>query len=110
MSTSARSPTPRSSPGHADRRPSPRSSTGTRHIHRYLARRLGSAAADDLVAETFLAAFRRRDRFDTGRPNARPWLYGIATNLVAQQRRAENGVPAAAGVPPGDVEASPPTG
>ncbi|MGA4686124.1 MULTISPECIES: RNA polymerase sigma factor [Micromonospora] len=59
------------------------------HIHRYLARRLGSAAADDLVAETFLAAFRRRDRFDTGRPNARPWLYGIATNLVAQQRRTE---------------------
>ena len=59
------------------------------HIHRYLARRLGSAAADDLVAETFLAAFRRRDRFDTGCPNARPWLYGIATNLVAQQRRTE---------------------
>lgn len=59
------------------------------HIHRYLARRLGASAADDLVAETFLAAFRRRERFDTDRPNARPWLYGIATNVVAQQRRTE---------------------
>ncbi|SBT67748.1 RNA polymerase sigma-70 factor, ECF subfamily [Micromonospora sediminicola] len=59
------------------------------HIHRYLARRLGATAADDLVGETFLAAFRRRDRYDTDCPNARPWLYGIATNLVAQQRRTE---------------------
>jgi RNA polymerase sigma-70 factor, ECF subfamily len=29
-------------------------------IHHYAARRLGASAADDLVAETFLAAFRRR--------------------------------------------------
>jgi RNA polymerase sigma-70 factor (ECF subfamily) len=29
-------------------------------IHRYLARRLGAQIADDLVGETFLAAFRRR--------------------------------------------------
>ncbi|HEY1823056.1 MAG TPA: sigma-70 family RNA polymerase sigma factor [Trebonia sp.] len=39
----------------------------TRHfatVYRYLAGRLGPDAADDLAAETFLAAFRRRDRFD----------------------------------------------
>jgi RNA polymerase sigma-70 factor (ECF subfamily) len=30
------------------------------HIHRYLARRAGRQAADDLVAETFLVAFRKR--------------------------------------------------
>ncbi|SCF35344.1 RNA polymerase sigma-70 factor, ECF subfamily [Micromonospora purpureochromogenes] len=59
------------------------------YIHRYLARRLGVPAADDLVAETFLAAFRRRDRFDITCPNARPWLYGIATNVVGQHRRTE---------------------
>ena len=29
-------------------------------IHRYIARRLGPDAADDLVAETFLIAFQRR--------------------------------------------------
>jgi RNA polymerase sigma-70 factor (ECF subfamily) len=56
-------------------------------IHRYLTRRLGGDAADDLVGETFLTAFRRRASFDTGHRNALPWLYGIATRLVAQHRR-----------------------
>jgi RNA polymerase sigma factor (sigma-70 family) len=59
------------------------------HIHRYLARRAGRQVADDLVAETFLAAFAKRERYDLSHPDARPWLYGIATNLVAQNRRAE---------------------
>jgi RNA polymerase sigma factor (sigma-70 family) len=58
-------------------------------IHRYLALRLGREAADDLVGETFTVAFRRRDRYDLERPNARPWLYGIATRLVGQHRRDE---------------------
>ncbi|WP_157248562.1 RNA polymerase sigma factor [Nonomuraea typhae] len=58
-------------------------------IHRYLAGRLGTQAADDLAAETFLVAFRKRRTFDPGRGAVRPWLYGIATNLVAQHRRSE---------------------
>ncbi|KAB2348497.1 RNA polymerase sigma factor [Actinomadura rudentiformis] len=58
-------------------------------IHRYVARRLGTDAADDLAAETFLAAFRRRDRFDPAKGAVRPWLYGIATNLVSVHRRSE---------------------
>jgi RNA polymerase sigma-70 factor (ECF subfamily) len=58
-------------------------------IHHYAARRLGASAADDLVAETFLAAFRRRSSYDTSRSQARPWLYGIATTLIARQRRSE---------------------
>jgi RNA polymerase sigma factor (sigma-70 family) len=57
------------------------------HIYRYLARRAGPQVADDLVAETFLAAFAKRDRYDLGHADARPWLYGIATNLVGQHRR-----------------------
>jgi len=59
------------------------------HIYRYLARRAGGQVADDLAAETFLAAFAKRDRYDLSRPDARPWLYGIATNLVNQHRRDE---------------------
>ncbi|WP_318307428.1 RNA polymerase sigma factor [Amycolatopsis solani] len=59
------------------------------HIHRYLARRLGGQVADDLTGETFLIAFDRRDRYDPAFPGARPWLYGIATNLAGQRRRAE---------------------
>jgi RNA polymerase sigma-70 factor, ECF subfamily len=58
-------------------------------IHRYLARRLGPASADDLVAETFLAAFRRRHSYDLARGDARPWLYGIATHVIGQHRRDE---------------------
>jgi len=58
-------------------------------IHGYAARRLGVSAADDVVAETFLVAFRLRARYDQSRENARPWLYGIATNLIAHHRRAE---------------------
>jgi DNA-directed RNA polymerase specialized sigma24 family protein len=57
------------------------------YIHRYLARRIGGQAADDLVAETFLVAFRKRARYDLRCHDARPWLYGIATNLVGQHRR-----------------------
>jgi len=58
-------------------------------IHGYIARRLGRDAADDLVAETFLVAFRQRGRYDPDQPSARPWLYGIATRLVSRRRRDE---------------------
>ncbi len=58
-------------------------------ISRYIARRLGPDAADDLIAETFLVAFRRRGRYDAAHADARPWLYGIATRLVARHRRDE---------------------
>ncbi|MGI8329985.1 RNA polymerase sigma factor [Actinomadura scrupuli] len=58
-------------------------------IHRYVASRLGHSAADDVAAETFLAAFDQRDRYDLARPEARAWLYGIATHLIGRHWRAE---------------------
>jgi RNA polymerase sigma-70 factor (ECF subfamily) len=58
-------------------------------IHRYVNRRVGREPADDLVAETFLAAFSKRGQYDLGYPDARPWLYGFATNLIGQHRREE---------------------
>jgi RNA polymerase sigma factor (sigma-70 family) len=58
-------------------------------VHRYAARRLGPEAAEDLMAETFVIAFQRRHTFDLARADARPWLFGIATNLVGRHRRAE---------------------
>src|SRR5215469_6169731 len=58
-------------------------------INRYVVRRLGDGAADDVVADTFLTAFRLRSRYQQDRPDARPWLYGIATNLISRHRRAE---------------------
>ena len=58
-------------------------------IHSYVARRLGQDAADDLTAEVFLIAFQRRRAYNAACANARPWLYGIATNLVGRRRRDE---------------------
>jgi len=58
-------------------------------LHRYVARRLGPDAAEDIVAEVFLTAFRQRHRYLPSQPDARPWLYGIATNLIGRHRRAE---------------------
>jgi RNA polymerase sigma-70 factor (ECF subfamily) len=58
-------------------------------IHAYVAKRLGTDAAADVAAQTFLEAFRARARYDASRAAVRTWLYGIATNLVGKHRRAE---------------------
>jgi RNA polymerase sigma factor (sigma-70 family) len=58
-------------------------------IRHYLARRVGPQPAEDLTGETFLIAFSRREDYDLAHQNALPWLYGIASNLVRQRRRAE---------------------
>ena len=58
-------------------------------IHGYAARRLGRDLADDVAAEVFLAAFDQWQRYDTSQASARPWLFGIASNVIAGHRRAE---------------------
>jgi RNA polymerase sigma-70 factor, ECF subfamily len=59
-------------------------------ILRYAHARLGPDLAEDVAAETFLAAFRRRGSYDTSRPDARPWLYGITIRLIGKHRRSES--------------------
>lgn len=57
-------------------------------IRRYLARRVGSTAADDLSAEVFIRAFDSRGRFVApAGGSCLPWLYGIATNLMRHEFR-----------------------
>ncbi|MEV5494810.1 RNA polymerase sigma factor [Nonomuraea fuscirosea] len=56
-------------------------------IHRYIARRLSADVADDLAAEVFVVAV--SGGYDAAMGAVRPWLYGIATNLVARHRRTE---------------------
>ena len=58
-------------------------------VFRFISRRVGTAVAEDLAAETFATAYRRRASFDPGRGSLRSWLYGIATNLVRNHWRAE---------------------
>lgn len=63
-----------------------------RHVERiyaYIVRRVGPSLAEELTAETFAKAFAQRSRFVPLRDGAGPWLYGIATNLIHNARRAE---------------------
>lgn len=58
-------------------------------IYRYAARRAGDFAADDVTSETFLVAWEQLETYDLDREDARPWLFGIATNLLRRHHRAE---------------------
>ena len=79
-------------------------------IHRYIARRLGSGLADDLAATVFVEAFAGRATFLADVGDARPWLYGIATNLIRRHRRRERAAwraYAKHGVDPFGIDAQP---
>ncbi|HST42466.1 MAG TPA: RNA polymerase sigma factor [Conexibacter sp.] len=58
-------------------------------IAAFLRRRVERALADELASETFLQAFGARERYERDRADARPWLYGIAANLLRGHRRSE---------------------
>src|SRR5215218_2697997 len=58
-------------------------------ISRYLRRRLPHPIADELTGEVFTVAFRGRRSYELGRPDALPWLYGIAANLLRRHTREE---------------------
>jgi len=51
----------------------------------YARRRVGPDAAQDVVAETFLVAWRRLGDVP---PDVLPWLFGVARRIVANQRRS----------------------
>jgi RNA polymerase sigma-70 factor (ECF subfamily) len=50
---------------------------------------VGRDIADDLAGETFRVAFEARASWSRLTPDARPWLLGIATNLLRRYRRTE---------------------
>jgi RNA polymerase sigma factor (sigma-70 family) len=56
-------------------------------VSQLCARRVGRSESEDLAGETFCRAFEHRRRFDVSRSDARPWLYGIALNLVRTHHR-----------------------
>lgn len=58
-------------------------------IYRYCLRRLRDPAlAEDACSSVFIEAWRRRDVLDVGDRAGLPWLYGVARNVLRNQRRA----------------------
>jgi RNA polymerase sigma factor (sigma-70 family) len=55
-------------------------------VLRYALRRADADTAADVLAETFLVAWRRIDRVPA---SARPWLLGVARRVLANHRRGE---------------------
>jgi len=73
----------------------------------YARRRADFTAADDVVAETFLVAWRRRDEF-LNMDRQLPWLYAVAGNQLRNQDRGANRhlrLVAKAGAEPAEAEA-----
>lgn len=60
-----------------------------RVIGAFAARRVGPDAADDVLSETMLVAFRRRRDFDLAWDSAKPWLLGIASRVIKKHRADE---------------------
>jgi RNA polymerase sigma factor (sigma-70 family) len=58
-------------------------------VHAYARRRIGMTAGEEILAQTFLTAFEKRARFDLSYESARPWLLGIATNIIRHHLREE---------------------
>jgi RNA polymerase sigma factor (sigma-70 family) len=54
-------------------------------VRAFALRRTSPEVAQDVVAETFLVAWRR---FDDVPDDALPWLFGVARRVLANQRRA----------------------
>jgi RNA polymerase sigma factor (sigma-70 family) len=51
-------------------------------------RRIGIARGEDVAGDVFRWAFENRRRFDCKHDDARPWLFGIANNLVREALRS----------------------
>lgn len=58
-------------------------------IYNYCFRRTGDwAAAEDLMSAVFLEAWRQRDEVHLSGDSLRPWLFGVATNLMRNDLRS----------------------
>ena len=54
----------------------------------YLARRAGRDLAEDLLGEVGVAALSSRGTYDHSFPDARPWLFGVAHNMLRRHWRS----------------------
>lgn len=54
----------------------------------YVLRRVAAHEADDVIAQVFTVVWRRFSEVPAP-PGDRPWLFGVARNTIADQRRSE---------------------
>lgn len=73
-------------------------------IYRYFVRRVPRQDADDLTAEVFATAWRRRA--DVPREATLPWLYRTAGYMLANHRRRAHGIPLHLTVEPANEHAN----
>jgi len=57
-------------------------------VTRFVTRNASPSHVEDLVIETFVTAFKLRAEYDPLRTSARPWIYGIANNLLRHHYRS----------------------
>lgn len=83
-------------------------------LYRFALRGLGDkGAAEDVVQETFLRAWRAADRFDENIASLRVWLFAIAKNTMISHVRASQARPLTAAVaenPESESERASPAG
>jgi len=60
----------------------------SRPLLRFVQRATGGRDAEDIVQTTFVRAMALASTFDPRAETARPWLFGIASRVVLEQRRA----------------------
>ncbi len=61
-------------------------------LRAFVVSRVGASDGPDLAAQVFVAAFEGRQKFKSEYESAKPWLYGIAANLVRRHfRKAKRG-------------------
>ena len=59
-----------------------------RDVYAYVATLVGDrSAAEDVVAQAYERAYRKRHRFDPARGSARAWIFGIARNAALDELR-----------------------
>jgi RNA polymerase sigma factor (sigma-70 family) len=59
-------------------------------IYGYLSRRVGPGLGEELAQETFTRALTGRSSYDPARQDVRPWLFGIATNILRRHARDQH--------------------
>jgi RNA polymerase sigma-70 factor (ECF subfamily) len=64
--------------------------------------------AEDCVQETFLRAWRARERFDPSRAAARTWLFAILRNVIVDAQRTMQRMPRTVNADAGYEPAAPP--